>query len=672
MQSWQWYLNRLRSMTPAEIGWRVRNAARDRLDRVMLGQHQRRIAARAAELVGIDLRDAGYRPGKHLPRQTNALMPAEWAERLVQEADAILSHQIRLFGTEPTDVGDPIRWNYEHRKEAATPTDFIGQVDYRDYAQVGDCKWVWELSRHHHLVVLGRAYAVTGDNRYAAEVVAQIKSWMDASPYGTGMNWRSPLELGIRLINWAWALDLIGDADALDAKTAGDIAAVAEAHIWEVARKYSKHSSANNHLIGEAAGVYIGAAFFSQTPRAAQYRAEAKQLLINEMEDQIDADGIHKELALGYHLFVLQFFLLAWHAGQVAGDPFPSAFTNKLLKMADFLDTWLAAGAEGVHFGDADDGYVLDLGGVRGDAAGWVAATRALLLKDKPSPACGDEQIFWLTGDCQRVSKEGAEQSVATHQSLPSIHYREAGLCLLQTRVGTPAKPMAVTFDCGPLGYKSIAAHGHADSLSITLRYNGAPFFVDPGTYDYFTYDQWRNYFRSTRAHNTAEIDGRDQSEMLGKFLWGDRAQTKLVDWGVNEDVCTAVAEHDGYQRLSDPVIHRRQLQLNRKTGELIVSDTFEANAEHLVVLRFQCAPDCRIERTTKDDRTLVIVRPEGTLRLTLPDQAEIAISKGETDPIAGWFSSAYHQKVPTGVISASFKIYGSLTVRTLVQIWEP
>jgi len=672
MQSWQWYFNRLRSMTPAEISWRVRNAARDRLDRVMLGQHQRRIAARAAELVGIDLRDAGYRPGKHLPLNVKAFMPAEWAERLVQEADAILAHQIRLFGAEPTDVGDPIRWNYEHNKQAATLTDFIGQVDYRDYAQVGDCKWVWELSRHHHLVVLGRAYALTGDRRYAAEVVAQIKSWMDASPYGTGMNWRSPLELGIRLINWVWALELIGDADALDAKTTGEMAAVAEAHIWEVARKYSKHSSANNHLIGEAAGVYIGAAFFCRTRQAAQCRAEAKQLLINEMEDQIDADGIHKELALGYHLFVLQFFLLAWHAGQESGDPFPSAFSSKLLKMADFLDTWLAAGAEGVHFGDADDGYVLDLGGVRGDAAGWVAGTRALLSRDNKNSACVHEQSFWLTGGRGTVTNEDSEQPAATQESLPSIHYQQAGLCLLQTRVGACAKSMAVTFDCGPLGYKSIAAHGHADSLSITLRYNGAPFFVDPGTYDYFTYEQWRNYFRSTRAHNTAEVDGQDQSEMLGKFLWGDRAQTKLVHWGVNEDVCTAAAEHNGYQRLPDPVTHRRQLQLNRNTGELTIGDTFDATVEHSVVLRFHCAPDCRVERSAEDDRTLLIVRPEGTLRLTLPGQAEIAISKGETDPIAGWYSSAYHQKVSASVISASFKIYGSQTVRTLVQIWEP
>ncbi len=670
MQSWQWYCNRMRSMSPAEIGWRLSNAVRDRLDRVLLARHQRRVVDRATSLVGLNWGDADYQPCNRLPAHPGDAFPAEWAESLVREADAILAHRIRLFGTEPTDVGTPIRWNYEHQKQAATPTDFIGQVDYRDYAEVGDCKWVWELSRHHHLVVLGRAYALTGDKRYAAEVVAQIKSWMAASPYGTGMNWRSPLELGIRLINWAWALDLIKNADVLDGETTGAIAAVAEAHIWEVARKYSKHSSANNHLIGEAAGVYIGAAFFSHTPRAEQYRAEAKRLLIVEMDEQVDTDGIHKELALGYHLFVLQFFLLAWHAGHISGDPFPIAYSNKLLKMADFIDTWLAAGAEGVEFGDADDGYVLDLGGARGDAAGWVAATRALLAKDVGNAALEREQCYWLTG--LRSQDRNNEPPEANRSTLASVHFKEAGLCLLQARVGSSAKPVSVTFDTGPLGYKSIAAHGHADALSVTLRYNGAAFLVDPGTYDYFTYDQWRNYFRSTQAHNTAEIDGRDQSEMLGKFLWGDRANAQLVDWRITDDASMAIAEHDGYQRLTDPLTHRRQLELNNQTGELVISDTFECNDSHNVVLRFHCAPDCRIESFSKDDRTLHIVRPEGTLRLSLPDHADIAVSCGKTDPIAGWFSPAYHQKRPASVVSAAFKIYGTQTVRTLVQIWEP
>ena len=669
MQSWRWYLNRLQSMSPAEVLWRVGNAARDRTDRLKLAAHQRRLAERSRRISDGGRTGDGYRPTSAFFSTANRFYPDQWRSRLWVTADEILAQRVRLFGTEPTNLGTPIRWNYEYNKNAPTPTDFIGHVDYRDYQQVGDCKWVWELSRHHHLVVLGRAYAIAGDERYAQEVVRQIKSWIDASPYGTGMNWRSPLELGIRLINWVWALDLIDASPALESENRNLIGAFAEAHIWEVARKYSKYSSANNHLIGEAAGVYVGAAYFDATRAAARYRADAKQILIDEMAQQVDDDGIHKELALGYHVFVLQFFLLAWHAGQRSNDPFPAAFTDKLRKMADTLQIWLAAGGEGVQYGDADDGYVLDLGGARGDASGWVAATHAIVNDSATTPVEAAEHCIWLTSDAATDRPESSETK-RNSSDLESHQFATAGLNLLQANVGPNAQPVSVTFDACPLGYKSIAAHGHADALSITMRYNGAAFFVDPGTYDYFTYDDWRNYFRSTRAHNTVEVDGCDQSEMLGKFLWGARATTQVVEWQATNESTRVAAEHDGYQRLSDPVTHRRTVELSRSDGTMKIDDAFTCAGPHSAVLHFHCAPNCQV--TINDDRTLTVARPEGRLRLSLPDGCDVRTFCGETDPIRGWFSPAYHQKVPATTIVASFKFNGSKSVSTLVQILGP
>ena len=105
----------------------------------------------------------------------------------------------------------------------------------------GDCKLVWEPNRHHHLVVLGRAYRATGDVRYAQAVVEQLQSWLDQCPFGHGMNWRSPLELAIRLINWVWALDLIREAGLLTGRAAARAPLhAAWLHLWEIARKFSR------------------------------------------------------------------------------------------------------------------------------------------------------------------------------------------------------------------------------------------------------------------------------------------------------------------------------------------------------------------------------------------------------------------------------------------------
>jgi len=105
----------------------------------------------------------------------------------------------------------------------------------------------------------GRAYRLTGETRFAQAVAEQIDSWLEQNPFGIGMNWRSGLELAIRLISWVWALDLIEGSGVVDQRLRHRILDSAARHIWEIDRKYSRGSSVNNHLIGEAAGVFVAA-----------------------------------------------------------------------------------------------------------------------------------------------------------------------------------------------------------------------------------------------------------------------------------------------------------------------------------------------------------------------------------------------------------------------------
>lgn len=647
MQSLSWYRNRLLSMQPGEIAWRVSNLLRDRLDRAMLARRQKTLARLDATALSETSSKDHTAHLSPLINATDAWLTPEGDERnsLMADADAILRHQIRLLGRRRIDVGTPIRWNYEHNKNAPTPTSYAGDIDYRDYAETGDCKWVWELNRHHHLVVLGRAYRLTGNDAYAREVIEQIRSWIDACEFGTGMNWRSPLELSIRLINWAYALALIEPANVLDGDTRRCIESSIYQHLWEVSRKYSRYSSANNHLIGEAAGVYVAACRFPHLPNAATWRDEARRILIDEIQNQVDADGVHRELATGYHLFVLQFFTIARIAGERSGDAFPVEFDRQLSAMGEFLETLSAAGPIPL-FGDCDDGYVLDLGGERGDPHLWVRMARSIAPSDNAN-----------------ISNASTERA----GTLASHRFEAAGIYLLQGGTAGTSNAISATVDVGPLGFKSIAAHGHADALSITLRAFGVEFLIDPGTYDYFTHPDWRDYFRSTRAHNTIEIDALDQSQMLGKFLWGSRANATCVEWTTNANGARLVAEHDGYARLADGVIHRRTVALDAFARRLDIEDELRANASHNGVMHFHFAPECRVEQVR--ERTIRASRREGAIELTLPETTTITICRGETAPILGWCSRAYHEKEPITTIRAAFAMHATRRLATRVQV---
>jgi hypothetical protein len=562
-----------------------------------------------------------------------------------RQADAITAHRLAFLGLDERHLGDPIDWNRDHEVRRPCPLRFSPTIDYRDYEEVGDAKVVWEPNRHHQLVVLGRAFCASGDVRYAQAVCEQLESWLDQCPFAHGMNWRSPLELAIRLINWVWALDLVRGSGLPGPPLRARILRSVHLHLWEIARKYSRGSSANNHRIGEAAGVFVATSYWPLFDEALRWRAESQKILCQEILKQTHPDGGSREQALGYHLFVLQFFLVAGVVGRHIGSDFPVSYWERLEKMLEFLGA-LSEGGEALPlFGDCDDGQLLDLGGGAGDARSWLAVGAVLFGRADFKAWAGaySETARWLLGASSQTRFDALGPS-EDHEWLRSRAFPDSGYYLLQAGRRGAADALSVIFDCGELGFQSIAAHGHADALSFTLRLGGRDVLVDPGTYDYFRFPAWREYFRSTRAHNTVTVDDTDQSVMQGPFLWGARATTRCLTWQPTAGGGRVTGEHDGYARLSDPVVHRRTLELDGGSRLLTVRDEIDSRGPHDVSIHFHVSEECRV-RSGADHRCEITLNDGGRVALELDPRLEVSTLFGSERPIGGWVSRRYHQK---------------------------
>jgi uncharacterized heparinase superfamily protein len=232
------------------------------------------------------------------------------------------------------------------------------------------------------------------------------------------------------------------------------------------------------------------------------------------------------------------------------------------------------------------------------------------------------------------------------------LAFEDAGLFLLTVKRGTP-REIFVLADAGPHGYLSIAAHAHADALSFTLSVGGKPFLVDPGTFAYHTDEHWREYFRSTRAHNTVVVDDLDQSVQAGPFLWTKQARTTVKNWAVTDSGGTLTAAHDGYARIG--VTHQRNLEL--RGNAITINDTLKGSGTHQVMLCFHTAPECRVEQISSS--VLIISREDIRVRLNLPDILQIALARGEEN--AGWYSPRFGVKQETCSILA--RMNGTLPV---------
>jgi hypothetical protein len=218
--------------------------------------------------------------------------------------------------------------------------------------------------------------------------------------------------------------------------------------------------------------------------------------------------------------------------------------------------------------------------------------------------------------------------------------------------------------DAGPIGYQAIAAHGHADALAFTLSLGGREFLVDPGTFAYHTQPQWRAYFRGTSAHNTVRIDGEDQSESGGKFMWLRKASAGASAWkpGAGEDFFEGW--HDGYLSLDDPVMHHRSIRLIKGERRIVIEDSLKMDGEHEVELFFHWSERCVIENhgdgfaATNDGRTATIQLP------SMPG-AQSTLLVASVEPLGGWISRRFDVREPTTTIRWHATLAGDCVLRT-------
>jgi len=220
--------------------------------------------------------------------------------------------------------------------------------------------------------------------------------------------------------------------------------------------------------------------------------------------------------------------------------------------------------------------------------------------------------------------------------------------------------------DAGPLGYLSIAAHGHADALSFTLSASGRELLIDPGTFAYHTQRQWRDYFRGTAAHNTVRVDGQDQSVGAGNFLWLAHARARAIEFETTPQVDRLLAEHDGYRRLRDPVLHRRELRLEHATATLTVTDELLCQRSHQVEIFWHFAPDCSVTHT---GNRVVVAANETSLTLELPPTLVCELARGHEVPPLGWVSPRFDTRMPSHTLVGRAAIRGYARFVTQMKV---
>ncbi|MFF0340476.1 alginate lyase family protein [Kribbella sp. NPDC004875] len=628
-----WYVRRLRRMSPTELIWRGRDTAR----RTVWAYQQVRPGEDLKNGLPVR-RDRTF--AVTLDARTACAVPEEARKAVIETADAIMDGNLEVLGVERTDLRAPDWFRDPTTGRRSDPAQYVFKLNHRNEEVVGNIKQVWELSRHHHLTQLAAAWFLTHDDRYAERVADHLTDWWRSNPFLSGVHWASGIEIGLRLISWTWIRRLLNDWPDITELFEHNVLALQQIY-WHqryLAAFRSHGSSANNHVIAEAAGQLVGACAFPWFAKSARWRQDAAALLETQLDANTFPSGVNRELATDYHHFVSELGLYAALEADTAGHPLSRHTWDLLTRSVDVAAAIVDTTLRPPRQGDDDEGMVLVLDPP--DISTWSAylSLGAAVVGSAPwwpaSPPTATSVIVGALVNGKRPDRPNKRPN----------HFQDAGLTILRSQDTGPE--IWCRADAGPHGFLSIAAHAHSDALSLEVRVDGVDILADPGTYCYHGEEEWRNYFRSTIAHNTVEVAGSEQSTWGGPFLWLRGATGKVLRYSTG----SWDAEHDGYKVGDLPVTHRRTAVLD--DGVLRVEDRLDASSD--VRIAWHLGPEVSV---ALDGSTGLLDWPTGSAVVELPAGLEWTTYRGSNSPLLGWYSPRFGHKVPATTLVGSGRL---------------
>lgn len=641
----KWLGHRLAAMSPAEVLFRF-------------GEQARRILSRhgAPDLAAMLADDARAAPS--LPGLADGVRALREDEELIalwrSHARSVLGGRFHALGQDwPSGIAPP-NWHVDPISGGDWPSDvYCFDIDYRDgQTSRGSARYALEMNRLQFLQPMAALAVATDDDEMAETVAGYLFSWIDqVTPY-RGIQWFSGIEMALRTISMLIVSSLIGERSFDDDRRHRFLLALA-AHGYWLDRFPSRYSSANNHLVAEAAALYLLGMLAPGLRPAKRWAVAAREELLQEVERQFHRDGVGAEQSPTYAAFTLDLFLLCAVVGERLGDPWPDASWQRMEAAGRFLAAITDRSGHQPRIGDDDEG-----------AVSWLSRPRDSLINGvlgSLAAALGQADLAPVKPPVQlRNALHGTPQEPAAAVSGFQC-FRDGGYSV--SRFLDDGVETMLVLDHGPLGYLSIAAHGHADALAIWLHVDGKPLLIDAGTYQYAseTEENWRAHFRSTPAHNTLSIAGDDSSVIAGKFNWSAKAEVTLRSVETEGETWAVEAEHDGFV---DPYGYRHRRRVERLDEGLyqITDQLVGDGGVERVEIGFLMAPELEVISHSGG----WLVSDEGRRRLYLRHEGPLKgwVERGIRASKRGWCSPSYGVMMPTSRLVFAGKLWPGATAR--------
>lgn len=429
------------------------------------------------------------------------------------QADQLLHGQFAYFSTSEQYVGSPPAWFANPFNATCLHDSQRHWTDYGDFkTEIGDIKILWDLSRFGWALDFSRAFRMTGEIVYLETLNNWVADWVKNNPMNRGPNWKCGQEAAIRMQHVLLAAYLLQRA-----KPGPGLINFVEQHCRRIALtlRYALAQD-NNHGTSEAAALFVGGAWLYKhvgeadiRKRADRWRQLGRRHLESRLERLVACDGSFSQNSTVYHRMVLDTLnLVEFWRRELEEEKFARKFHVKVCALGNWLSQMTDPQTGDAPNLGANDGTLLFRLAQTGyrDFRPSVQLAAAMFDASRVYPeGPWDETLCWLNIDPPKSSGAWARRHPEEFTGGGYVLFA----CDVQRSWGVLRYP------------KYRFRPGHADALHLDLWFQGVNLLRDSGTYSYNSGDALQAYFGSTSAHNTVELDGRDQMPRLGRFLRG-------------------------------------------------------------------------------------------------------------------------------------------------------
>ena len=535
------------------------------------------------------------------------------ADSIVKRADQAVEQVFDLLGSGPMDlkrIGENF-WHTDFKSgHRWNPHTFFTDIPHDAPVPGTDIKVPWGLSRCQHFVTLAQASCLTGDIKYVQAFSTQLESWIRSNPPKYGVNWVCSMDVALRACNWLAAWDIFQHSPGLE-KAFRDRFSLS---LWEHGSHIYHHLEwggdvSTNHYLSNLLGlVYIGLALDQKKWIAFAQDEFSKEIFRQTYDDGFDYEGSTSYHRLALEIFFFYALLCQRNEGRVRA--LGSVFLERLGLMFEAVLQLSASDGTVPSIGDNDSGRVHVFFDRDDNDMAYLSGLGAVLL-DVPSLKIQDwsmpSELPWLFG--LDGSNRYRRMRGLLAKTVPSKKPSQSGLLTLR------GPSDFLVFSAAPNGTRGVGGHTHNDKLSFCLWMNGEWFLIDPGTGVYTPDPELRNRLRSTRAHNTVAIDGKEQNTIRPESLFAlaDEAFVSVDHW--ERDRCIR-ARHTGYRQLRPAAIHHREIRRESDPLRWVITDNFEGTGSRTLQWTFVMGPG--IEVSEQNPGTWQLVGQRGRLKLAI------------------------------------------------------